>query len=177
MTMTVKEAMRDYFDRLLAKCREQGQELPRFSFEQDFEPWIYASAPDECGWAAWRPLEKTERHELSAIAPDLSPFHASIEAYFNSFWFCALEGGLDTFSLSLEAVTPGLEPELFLANARGYAGAHGGRLRHVPIGVELNGLQVVVDNETGAVAIEDWERGTFQEIAASLSELIHELKV
>lgn len=41
--------------------------------------------------------------------------------------------------------------------------------------VELNGLQVVVDNRTGVVAIEDWERGTFATVAPSLQALIQGL--
>jgi len=35
---------------------------------------------------------------------------------------------------------------------------------------------VVVDNASGEVSIEDWERGTFEPLALSLSELIRRLE-
>lgn len=35
----------------------------------------------------------------------------------------------------------------------------------IPIGIEGNGLLVVVENDSGIVQLEDFERGTFEYIA------------
>ncbi len=171
----MKSAMNDFFDRLIAVHAAAGAE-PRVSRNPDAGPSIYHGAPDAYDSIAWRPMEKSARHDLAALAPDLGPLHPSLDEYFNSYWFASLEGRIGRWAISLYPVLPDLELDKFLRMARGYAQAHGGRLEHVPIGVEVNGLQVVVDNRTGAVAIEDWERGTFTEIAPSLNELLLRLQ-
>lgn len=172
----MKESMREYFGRLLRAYGEHGSGLPRVPWDPDVDPRMWVDPPDEHGYATWRPLEKDVRHDLSATAPDLGPFHPSIDAYFNSWWFGSMAGGFADRGLTLIPVMPGIELDSFLADARGYAEAHGGLLDHVPIGVEFNGLQVVVDNRTGSVAIEDWERGTFDIFSDRLSDLIARLQ-
>jgi SecY interacting protein Syd len=172
----MKRAMKEFFDRLMKSIADAGGGLPRVARDPDADPIVYQGAPDADDWVAWRPVEKTVRHDLRALAPDLPALHPSLEQYFNAYWFAALEGRVGSWTIALLPVLPGDEPESFLLGASDYAAAHGGRLDHVPIGSEHNGLQVVVDNRTGAVAIEDWERGTFTEIAPSLEELLLKLR-
>jgi hypothetical protein len=167
----IQDAMRKYFDRLIAAYAAAGAEL-RAERDPDAEPFIYQGEPDSFGMSGWRPVEKTVRHDLAALAPDLGPLHSSIDEYFNSWWFCALEGQFDSFGLTLTPVVPGIELNSFLASARAYKAAHGGELLHAPIGVEFQGLQVLVRNTDGVVVIEDWERGTFQPIADDLETMI-----
>jgi hypothetical protein len=172
----MKEAMRKYFDRLMASYAAAGK-VPRCERDPDAEPLIYDGEPDANAMVAWHPVEKNVQHDLDALAPDLAPQHDSIQQYFNSWWFCSLEGKFQTYGLSLMSVVPGIELDSFLLLARGYKDAHNGVLAHVPIGVEFNGLQVVVSNSDGAVFIEDWERGTFISLAAGLETLIDNLQV
>ena len=173
----MKEAMKDLFDRLLGSWEKSGLGLPRAPWDPDVEPFIWQSEPDENEWAAWRPVEKTVHHDLAAVAPDLEPLHPSVQEYFNSWWFCALDGRLGEHGLSLTRVLPGFELESFLRDARGYRGAHGGQLNHVPIGMESNGWLVVVDNHSGEVLLEDFERGELKPLAPSLAELLRRLEV
>jgi hypothetical protein len=170
------DAMGDFFDRMMRTWQAAGRGLPRLPWDPDVDQSFYQSAPDASEWSTWRPVKKSVRHDLAALAPDLGPIHPSIDAYVNSFWFGPIDGHLGPWALTLEPILPGLELDSLLAKARGYAAAHGGRLDHVPIGIELDGLQVVVDNRTGEVAIEDWERGTFETIAPSLDELFSRLQ-
>lgn len=172
----MNDEMRAYFDRLIAAWEAAGEGLPRVPWDPDADPLLWQSEPDENEYVTWRPLPKTERHDVAAAAPDLAPLHPSLDAYFNAWWFAALEGRLGDYGITLLPVLPGRELDTFLAQARGYAEAHDGRLDHVPIGIEFDGLQVVVDNRTGEVAIEDWERGTFTVIAAGLEDLIARLE-
>ncbi|UOB61867.1 SecY-interacting protein Syd, partial [Bacillus thuringiensis] len=58
----------------------------------------------------------------------------------------------------------------------GYKNNHN-KVDKTPIGVEGNGLIVVLDNVSGKVELEDFERGSFEEISDSLDELIASLKL
>lgn len=176
VTEGVKEAMRGFFDRMMRQWEETGLGLPRAPWDPDVDAWFWQSPADEDEYATWRPVEKTEHHDVGQLGPGLRALHPSVDAYFNSWWFAALEGQLGRYGITMMPVLPGIELNNLLLQARGYAQAHGGRLDHVPLGVEFNGLQVVVDNDTGEVAIEDYERGTFETIATSLAALIERLE-
>lgn len=173
----MKEAMRVFFERLVRAWEQTDSGLPRAPWDPDAQPFIWQSEPDENEWATWRPQEKTILHDLAEVAPDLGRLHPSINDYFNAWWFCALEGGAGEHSLSLNPVIPGLELQSFLRNARGYRQAHGNELTHVPIGMEGNGLLVVIHNGAGEVLLEDYERGQRDAVAPSLKELIGRLVV
>jgi Syd protein (SUKH-2) len=173
----MREAMRRYFDTLLRAYASQGSGLPRAAWDPDVDPRIWRSPPDEFGYAEWLPIEKDVRHEISDVAPDLGVLHPSIDAYFNSWWFCSMEGGFGGRGITLMPVMPGIELDSFLLQARGYARAHDGVLDHVPIGVDFEGLLVVVDNHAGNIAIEDWERGRFDVLTDRLSNLISGLQL
>lgn len=45
------------------------------------------------------------------------------------------------------------------------------------MGIEGNGLIVVVDNEDGSVKLEDFERNTFEVISESIEQLITTLRL
>jgi len=167
----IKDAMQRYFKRLEDTYLAVG-ELPRFERDPNVADFIYQSEPDTYGYSTWKATEKSTHHDLHAIAPDLGLLHPSIQEYFNSWWFCALDGRFDNFGISLIPVLPGVELESFIASARAYKKAHSDSLPRVPIGVEFNGLQVLVDNSSGEVVIEDWERGAVTLIAMSLELLI-----
>lgn len=173
--MTMKDAMTAYFDRLMHQWASVDGGLPRGPWNPDADPQMYCSSPDRDEYVTWRPIEKIARHDLVSMAPHLEHVHPSIDEYFNTYWFCSLEGQLGAHGISLEPVVRGVELESFVMTARGYAAARGGALDHVPIGIEREGLQVVVENRTGGVFIEDWERKSFTAIAPSLDVLIERL--
>ncbi len=174
----MKDEMSRMFARLLASHEAAGAGLPRAPWDPDIEPFIWAGEPDAEEWCAWRPTVKTRPTDIAAAAPDLPALHPSIGDYFNSYWFCAIDGVLGTHSLTLEPVAPGIELDSFLGKARGYRRAHGGKLDQVPMGMEnRENLLVVVNNTTGDVALEDFERRSFLKIADSLDDLIERLQV
>lgn len=167
----MKIELENCFARWLAQCG--GVALPPAPWSPRIESFIWSGAPTPSKWCRWRPQPKTRISDIAAAAPDLPPLHASIHRWFNSWWFCALEGQVGDNMLILEPVAPGIELDRFILQARAYARAHDGRLDRVPLGIESeSSLQVVVDNRTGSVGIEDWERGTVVEIASSLEAML-----
>ncbi len=81
----MREAMRAFFNRLLARWEEAGEGLPRAPWDPEADPRLHAGPPDGDEYVPGRPLEKTVRHDVAAAAPDLGPLHPSIEAYFNAW--------------------------------------------------------------------------------------------
>lgn len=83
---------------------------------------------------------------------------------------------MDSHYLMLEAVLPNIELDTFERNLKGYKINHD-KLDKVPIGIEGNGLVVVINNISGKIELEDFERGCFKEIANSLEDLISSLRL
>jgi hypothetical protein len=75
----------------------------------------------------------------------------------------------------LNPVIPGIELKDFKHETKLYKEAHNDQLFNIPIGIEANGLLLVVDNESGEVKLEDYERNSFEIISESLSKLIKNL--
>jgi SecY interacting protein Syd len=173
----MKQTMQRYFERTFAQQAPGAGGALRCPWDPDVEAWFWVDGPDDDDWAAWRPVEKHRLHDLATAAPDLPAIHRSLHDYFNSWWFCTLEGAVGQYGVTLEPVLPGLELDSFVMKARGYMDAHGGVLDRVPIGIERNGLLVVVDNHGGKVLVEDFERRTFEPLAPSLEALIDRLEL
>lgn len=175
--MTLHDAMGRAFERWREHFAAAGAKLPPAAWDPDIEPFIWDGVPSASQWCHWIPTPKTRRSEIALAAPELPPLHPSIDEYFNAWWFCALEGGLGGDTIMLNPVAPGIELDSFLYKVRAYRQAHGGRLEQVPIGLESrSSLLVVVDNRSGAVAVEDYEDGSLRPIASSLAELIERLE-
>lgn len=106
-------------------------------------------------------------------------FHPSLREFLSSYWFGAIGGYFrGVRGVQLDPVVPDQEPTALLQRIRGYQEAHGGRREKIPIGLETSeDLLLVVDNETGRVEVEDYERGCCEPIAQSLAELIRELRL
>ena len=51
------------------------------------------------------------------------------------------------------------------------------KLDKIPIGVEGNGSLVVLNNVSGKIEFEEFERGLFIEVSNSLNELISSLRI
>lgn len=170
--------MRAYFDRLLKAWQESQGSLPMAPWNESADPLIYVGEPDEDEWVVWQPKEKTVVHRLDKLERRVgTSFHPSIHEYFNSYWFCLLGGVAGGYALNLLPVVPGLELEQFSSQVMGHAEQSGGKLERIPVGFEANGLPVMVDNKTGQVGVEDWEKGEFVPLASGLSELISVMDV
>lgn len=75
----------------------------------------------------------------------------------------------------MNPVVPGIEFKGFKQETEVYKAAHNDQLVNIPIGIESNGLLLVVDNESEEVKLEDYERNSFEIISGNLSELIENL--
>ncbi|NEK96650.1 SecY-interacting protein Syd [Bacillus mobilis] len=126
---------------------------------------------------SWKPVEKYIKTDLRILEERFEiKFHDSVYHYFNSYWFADLDGFIGDHYISLEAVLPNIELENFEGKLEGYEKDYR-KLDKIPIGVEGNGLLVVLNNVSGKVELEDFERGLFIEVSNSLNELISSLRL
>ena len=169
----MKEEMKQYFHKLLKEWKDYNHSLPKSVWIEEAESFIYEGEPDIEGYIFWKPVEKDVIHDFSDTEKKLAvQLHHSIKEYYNSYWFFDLAGSYLEYGIELNPVIPGIEVRDFYTSLQGYKEAHHNELKNIPIGIESNGLLVVVDNENGQVKIEDYERGSFEVISKSLAELI-----
>ncbi|MGG0458319.1 SecY-interacting protein Syd [Bacillus mycoides] len=126
---------------------------------------------------SWKPVEKYFKTDLILLEERFAiKFHDSVHHYFNSYWFADLDGFIGDHYISLEAVLPNIELDSFKEKLEGYEKNHR-KLDKIPIGVEGNGSLVVLNNVSGKVELEEFERGLFIEVSNSLNELISSLRI
>ncbi|ATP42446.1 SecY interacting protein Syd [Solibacillus sp. R5-41] len=168
--------MRQYF--LLRKKYADGglDFLFKTPFNEDVDSFIYIGEVDEDDYIEWSPIEKTKYHEFTLLESSIkTKFHSSIIEYFNSYWFADLDGFFDDYYISLDSILPKVELESFRKTLQGYKNNHNNELENIPLGMEGNGLIVVVDNTDGTVKLEDYEKGTYVRLSKSLEDLITNL--
>lgn len=103
-------------------------------------------------------------------------FYDLVYYYFNLYWFIDLDGFIDDYYISLEVVLLNIELDFFKEKLERYEKNYC-KLDKIFIGVEGNGLLVVLNNVSGKVELEDFECGLFMEILNSLNELIFSLRL
>lgn len=139
---------------------------------------IYEGEVDDEDYITWKPVEKTTLHDVKYLEENLEVvLHKSINEYFNSYWFADLDGFLNDFYIKLGAVLPNFEFDSFRVTLEGYKSNHNNRLDNIPLGIEGNGLLVVIDKENGKVKLEDFERNSFEVISESIEALIFKLRL
>lgn len=176
--MSIKEAMTRYFS-MRREMADGGLDfLFKTPFIGDVHSLIYVGDLDEEGYISWKPVEKEDFYDFKELEGDLGcKIHPSVIEYFNSYWFTDLEGFIKDYTINLESVLPNTYIESYSNLVRGYMSNHKNRLENIPLGVEGDGLIVVVDNEDGSVKLEDFETGSFEVISESVERLISALRL
>ncbi len=176
--MSIKKSMGQYFSMRHDLAEEGMNFLFKTSVIEELNSIIYEGEVDEEDYITWKPVEKTTSHDLKELEENLGVgFHKSIIEYFNSYWFANLDGFLNDFYIKLDAVLPNFEFDSFRGTLEGYKNNHKNRLENIPLGIEGNGLLVVIDNENGKVKLEDFERNSFEVISESIEALISKLSI
>lgn len=170
--------MGQYF-RMRQELAHEGMDfLFKTPVTEDVNSIIYEGVADEEDYITWKPVEKTTSHDLKQLEENLEVvFHKSIIEYFNSYWFADLDGFLNDYYIKFEAVLPNFELDSFRGTIKGYKTNHNNRLGNIPLGIEGNGLLVVIDNENGKVKLEDFERNSYEVISESIEALISKLRL
>lgn len=176
--MSIKKSMGQYF-RMRQELADEGMDfLFKTPVTEDVNSIIYEGEVDEDDYITWKPIEKTTSHDLEQLEENLEVvFHKSIIEYFNSYWFADLDGFLNDYYIKFEAILPNFELDSFRGTLEGYKSNHNNRLENIPLGIEGNGLLVVIDNENGKVKLEDFERNSFEVISESIEALISKLRL
>ncbi len=176
--MSIKIAMESFFNNMMEGYRKSEYKYP-VSPKVDFiDEIMYIGEPDEEGWCGWRPIKKDVIHDLKDIEEELEiEINYDVKEYFNSYYFIRIEAKFKSYDISLKGVTPSEHNyELFKNSLRDYKYDHDGKLNYIPLGMDTNEDLIVVENTTGEILIEDYERRKYKVIAASLEEFISQLK-
>ncbi|MGJ3197251.1 SecY-interacting protein Syd [Peribacillus frigoritolerans] len=170
--------MGQYF-RMRHELADEGMDfLFKALVTEELNSIIYEGEVDEEDYITWKPVEKTTSHDLKELEENLGVgFHKSIIEYFNSYWFADLDGFLNDNYIKFEVVLPNFELNSFRKTIEGYKINHNNKLENIPLGIEGNGLLVVIDNENGKVKLEDFERNSFEVISESIEALISKLRI
>lgn len=171
--MNIKKAIEQYF-KMRREAANSGLEfLFKTPEPEESNSPLYIGELDDEGYIEWKPVEKLTTHELTDLEDEIPiRFHHSIKEYFNAYWFADLDGFINENYIKLEPVIPNYELNSFKELLKGYQKNHQNNLDKIPIGLEGNGLIVLVDNKTGEIILEDFERKSFNVIKEDLQSLI-----
>ncbi|WP_404459753.1 SecY-interacting protein Syd [Sutcliffiella horikoshii] len=177
--MEVKKALENYFNDLILMWKSEYNTYPQVPLDEDINPLLYVSEPDEEEYVCWKPIEKYDLEDLEEIEKRLDMnIHHTLKEYFNSYWFLNLQGFYEAKLINLEPVEPGKSIFEFFKVMKQYEESNGRELRYIQIGfVSPEDMAVMFDNETGQITIEDFERQEQEVLADTLVELLSNLKV
>ena len=176
--MSIKGAMKKYFQMRIKVAAEGLDFLFKTPVNNNDDLIIYEGGVDEEEYISWKPIEMTVSQDFKKLENEFGiKLHNSVVDYFNSYWFADLDGFFKDHYIKLEPVLPNAEVSSFRESLKGYKKNHGDRLDNIPIGIEGNGLLVVIENKSGIVQLEDFERGSFDYIAENIQGLIGNLRL
>ncbi len=197
----IKQAMQDYFSRLLVSCKQYGYEYPAvFLEDEDVENngVIVSQRPDSI-WYYWEPVEKNIATDLSVIEKKYNiKIHQDIKDYYNTFWFYKSKGLLtdcnkfpgNNFhngrlrSVRLPEVIPGKETFSLYMHIEQYFRTLDSADRNLnnPNGdgtITLIGTArrdfIFINNITGEIYLQDRYKGAIK-IADNLVDMINRIK-
>ncbi len=170
MKFSIKYAMKKYFNWYDSLSDEQ---LPPMAIPDKAIEGIFVGREND-GWIRWRPREKSEYFDLSEFEKNAKiEIHDSIKYLINSWWFGYLNIQLNDYCFTIDPVIPGNYEIAFLSRLLGYKKAHNGKLDYIPIGIDVEkDLLLVVDNNSGIVCIENYEKNEYMPIAKSLLDFL-----
>jgi hypothetical protein len=176
--ISVKEAMNHYFS-LRKRAADEGFDfLLKTPLDEETDSLIYVGEVDEDEYVFWRPVEKEEITAFAAIEERLGTrIHRSVVEYFNSYWFADLDGFTNDYYIRLESIRTQEDVKAFENGLWEYKCNHNNKMEHIPIGMEGNGLIVVVDAQDGSIKFEDHERHSFELLAKDLEQFILSLRL
>ncbi|WP_276357574.1 SecY-interacting protein Syd [Cohnella caldifontis] len=170
--------MKQYFSVRKTVADEGLDFLFKTPFDVEVDSLIYVGEVDEDEYISWRPVEKNVTNDFSLLEEKLGiKIHGSVVEYFNSYWFADLDGFIKDHYIKLESVLPKADLESYSNLLSGYKSNHNNKIEKIPIGIEGNGLIVVVDNQDGSVKLEDYERNSFEVISEGIEQLILSLRL
>ncbi|KOY15746.1 SecY-interacting protein Syd [Paenibacillus xylanivorans] len=166
-------SMENYFDRYITTWKEFNGTLPQTSWLGEEGQRLYVGEKDKEGYISWLPTKKDDITSFHSIEQKFNiRFNESVEQYYNSYYFFQIAGWIKEYNINLNPVIPESEPETFLQRLSNYIEEHNGENNYIPMGIESNGLVVVLNNISGEVCLEDFEAGRFESLGLRLDELI-----
>lgn len=177
--MEIKTALERYFKELMNVWETKYGTYPKAPWDEEMDPLLYISNPDEEGYVYWKPIEKNKIDNFIEIEKEISMnIHNAIKEYFNSYWFLYIQGFYGARLVNLEPVEPGKSIVEFIRIMKRYEENEGREFRYIQMGfVSPEEMAIIFDNETGQILIENFETKEKEFLANSLVELINNLKM
>ena len=133
--MEIKNALNHYFDELINVWETKCSTYPKAPWDEEIDPRLYLSDPDEEEYVYWKPIEKTDVENFVEIEKKLSMnLHNDIKEYLKSYWFLNLQGFYGSRLVNLEPVEPGKSLLDFFWVMQQYEENKGRKLRYIQIG-------------------------------------------
>ncbi|MFE6076990.1 SecY-interacting protein Syd [Paenibacillus sp. NPDC057886] len=153
----VKESIKKYFEPYLITWEQFNGTLPLTASTDKEGGLLYIGERNKEGYVSWKPILKKALTAFDSIEEKFNLIlNESIKQYFNSYYFFQLAGWIEQYNINLDAAIPSSELTNLLDKISDYQ--HNGEIEYIPIGLEANGLTVVVHNITGKVFLEEYER-------------------
>lgn len=171
--MSIKEAMRIYFDRQAEAYLQKYNSLPWIPYSSEKQTLIYKGHPDEEDWIQWQPVH-AKTIQVKGLCPELirfysSYYHGGIEGEINGIYyhFPAIYNQADAIHEADWGIKAG--KDLFPDENCAIIGSCSKQY--------ADGLTVVYDQDTDSMSIWDYEFSSREPINLSLEELLLALKV
>jgi SecY interacting protein Syd len=181
MTIAVKTAIQQFIDAYLIEAGKAGKEFPRVEFDPEWLSECQKESVDKHGLVGWQPVEQRQSVDFRGLENALElQIHPDVKEYFGSFWSGSLEATCKEGHVSLIQLWNQSDFDRLIENLIGHALAKG-RLKQ-PFTVFFATTEpdseffLSVDNDTGAVLLEEPGLSPRKEVDACLADFIRRLE-
>lgn len=165
--VTVAEALGQFLTRYVAAY------APRVEFDPEWPSPCVTGEPDEEGEAGWQPMAQTDALPFGDI-----DIHPDTLEFYGSWWAGPVEARWENESVLLNTLWNKQEKESMLHNLREHSDGQrqaGMPRQTVPVAGTDSDFYFSVDNETGAVWLEEPGYSPLREVAPSLAAFLKSL--
>jgi SecY interacting protein Syd len=181
MTQAVKTAIKQFIDAYLVEARASGKSFPRVEFDPEWLSPCQHESVDADGLVGWQPVEQQESVDFSGLENALElQIHPDIKEYYGSFWSGSLEATSREGHVSLIQLWNPQDFDRLIENLIGHALAKR-RIRQAftvffATTESDSELFLSVDNETGAILLEEPGVPPRRQVDACLADFIRRLE-
>jgi SecY interacting protein Syd len=180
MAISVKTAIQQFSDAYLMAAAKAGKEFPRVEFDPEWLSECQKDVVDADGLVGWQPIEQHHPVDFRGLENALElQVHPDVKEYFGSFWSGSLEATCKEGHVSLIQLWNPQDFDRLIENLIGHALAK--RRLKQPFTVFFATTEpdseffLSIDNETGAVLLEEPGFPPRKTVDACLSDFIKRL--
>jgi SecY interacting protein Syd len=181
MTIAVKTALQQFVDAYLIEAGKSGREFPGVEFDAEWLSDCQNESVDMDGLVGWQPVEQSQPVDFSGLENALElPIHPDVKEYFGSFWSGSLEATCKEGQVSLIQLWNPQDFDRLIENLIGHALAKKRLKQSFTVFFATtepdSELFLSIDNETGAVLLEEPGLPPRKTVDACVADFIKRLK-